>query len=73
MQLPSEQDSETNEAVRVSDVVPVYCGRHSTSLSALERLPSAAEAFEMYIDGTKRWAMLAREGRVDIPEGGVPP
>ena len=39
----------------------------------LEDCESAMEAFETYIDGMKRWAVLAREGRVGTPEESVPP
>jgi hypothetical protein len=49
----------------VGDIPPAYL--------PLEDCKSAMEAFETYIDGMKRWAMLAREGRVGTPEEGVPP
>lgn len=140
MQLPSGQDSGTNEAVPVSNVVPVegmagdddvdtavlrqmldeaeryllsfawcdsivsaYFGGGVAKILAiflfniaparpdvnewiwtivgdippaylpLEDCKSAMEAFQTYIDGMQRWAMLAREGRVGTPEEGVPP
>ena len=139
MRLPSEQGSGTNEAVPVSDVVPVrrmagdddldtavlrqmldeaeryllsfsWCGSIVSAYFGggvakilaiflfniaparpdvnewiwtivgdippaylpLEDCKSAMEAFETYIDGMKRWAMLAREGRVGTPEDGLP-
>ena len=49
----------------VGDIPPAYV--------PLEDCESAMEAFETYIDGMKRWAVLAREGRVGTPEEGVPP
>ena len=49
----------------VGDIPPVYL--------PLEDCKSVMEAFDTYIDGMRRWAMLAREGRVGTPEDGVPP
>ena len=49
----------------VGDIPPAYL--------PLEDCKSAMEAFETYIDGMKRWVMLAREGRAGTPEEGVPP
>jgi hypothetical protein len=49
----------------VGDIPPAYL--------PLEDCESAMEAFETYIDGMKRWAVPAREGRVGTPEEGVPP
>jgi hypothetical protein len=62
---PAQPDVDRWMWIVVGDVPPAYL--------PLEDCKSAAEVFETYIAGTKRWVNLAREGMEPTSNDSVPP
>jgi len=62
---PARPDVDQWMWIVVGDIPPAYL--------PLEDCKSSREVFQTYIDGMKRWVVLARQGREVLPEDCVPP